>query len=110
MWAVGTAVTVTAIWRRNVDRVHPDGTRKHSLEEDIAGAAGAVQEAYARYRRNLLPLTPATAAKAQVAEQIWGHTAEAKTISETRIGGYETRVGFFDGGREAIQDPGVVGV
>jgi hypothetical protein len=58
MWAVGAAVTLTAIWRRIVDRVHPDGSRKQTLEEDIAGAAGAVRGAYARYRRNLLPLTP----------------------------------------------------
>jgi len=58
MWAVGVAVTLTAIWRRNVDRVHPDGRRTKTLAEAIAAAGVSTHEAYARYRRGLWPLTP----------------------------------------------------
>jgi hypothetical protein len=28
MWAVGVAVMLTAIWRRNVDRLHPEGRKE----------------------------------------------------------------------------------
>ncbi|GMF63774.1 unnamed protein product [Phytophthora fragariaefolia] len=46
MWVIGAAITLTAIWRRNEDRVHHDGQQMQPLKEAIMVTAGAIREAY----------------------------------------------------------------
>ncbi|GMF14998.1 unnamed protein product [Phytophthora fragariaefolia] len=70
MWRLSVTMTLTAIWRRNVDRVHPDGRRALTIDEATSGARAVIVEAFARYRYGLHPVTKRTVTKLQVAEFI----------------------------------------
>jgi ribonuclease HI len=106
MWAVGVAVMLTAIWRRNADQVHPEEREERGLVEAVKEAGAAVSEAYARYRMGLLPWTKDTAVRLQIADVIARQCkqmdASAKESSRDRC----VRVGFFDGGSRGNHGPG----
>ncbi|KAE9261555.1 hypothetical protein PF001_g32372 [Phytophthora fragariae] len=70
MWAIGCAVTVTAIWRMNVDRVHPDGQKPLRSQERLQKYNAMVKEAFERCKWGTYPLTRESKPKLQVAEQI----------------------------------------
>jgi ribonuclease HI len=107
MWRLGIAAVLTAIWRRNVDRRHPDGRRLRSLEEEIATCMAGVAENYVRYRQGKLPVTADSWIALRTADAVrkkWG----AQTI-ETGIAGAKRlseRIGFFDGGSRGNPGPG----
>ncbi|GMF21501.1 unnamed protein product [Phytophthora fragariaefolia] len=48
LWQIGVAVTLTHIWRRNVERVQPDGRKGQTVREASTGARSGVLEAMAR--------------------------------------------------------------
>lgn len=98
MWALGCAVTLTAIWRWNVDRRYPKGMRLRTLQEAIEVHRKTIQEEYDKFKLRYNPITKRSAASLAVATQIarqWRKAAEAVTQHATYT---QERVGFFDGG------------
>jgi ribonuclease HI len=106
MWAVGVAVMLTAIWRRNVDRLHPDDRKERGIAEAVRAGGAAVNEAYRRYKLGLLPWTIATAPKLRVAEAIADKCRRAEAGGGQDAEEQGTRIGYFDGGSRGNPGPG----
>jgi hypothetical protein len=106
MWAVGVAVMLTAIWRRNVNRLHPEGHKEKGIREAVMVGGAAVNEAYRRYRLGLLPWTVAKAARLRVAGAIAEQCLLMEEVAEEADRDHLTRVGFFDGGSRGNPGPG----
>jgi hypothetical protein len=71
LWTVGVTVTITAIWRWNVDSVHAEERRTTTLQKTKWG--DTVREAYERYKLRMDPVTRSTIASMQVAEAKRNH-------------------------------------
>jgi ribonuclease HI len=106
LWAIGVAVTITALWRMNVDRVHEDGDRATSMQEALLKWGSAVREAYARYKLRLYPVTQSSVSRIQVAELIGNHWAADEGRLADKVMGGPMRIGFFDGGSRGNPGPG----
>jgi hypothetical protein len=106
MWVVGVAVTISAILRWNVDRVHEEDRNQTGLAEAVAKTGGAVREAYMRYNMGLLPLKRSTHTRYREAEEVCRHWLSKENIEVVPEWGKEMRVGFFDGGRATIRGQG----
>jgi ribonuclease HI len=106
MWAVGVAVMLTAIWRRNVDRLHPEGHKEKGIRKAVMVGGAAVNEAYRRYRLGLLPWTVAKASSLRVAGAIAEQCQLMDEVAEEANREQHTRVGFFDGGSRGNPGPG----
>jgi len=106
MWSVGVAVIVTAIWRWNVDRCHPDGRKEQKVEEAVQRAGGAIVEAYNRYSLGLLPYTTGKVTRIRLAEAIDSWTRKERNDERETERETITRVGFFDGGSRGNPEPG----
>jgi ribonuclease HI len=106
LWAIGVAVTITAIWRLNVDRVHEDGDRVTSLQEALSKWGSMVREAYERYKLRMYPVTQSSYSRIQVAEVIRNRwAADEGRLEDAGVGG-PLRIGFFDGGSRGNPGPG----
>jgi ribonuclease HI len=104
MWVVGVAVTLSMIWRRNVDQVHEEAGASHRLKDAAAQTRGAVREAFLRYRMGLLPVTTATITRLRVAVCKHWVGEERPALGPTRE--KVIRIGFFDGGSRSNPGPG----
>jgi ribonuclease HI len=106
LWVVDVAVTITAIWTWNVDRVHAEEGKESTLQEALASLGGAVREAYERYRLNLSPVTRNTIARIQVAAAIRKHWVRNEGPTDEGEQEREPRIGFCDGGSRGNPGPG----
>jgi hypothetical protein len=95
LWNLGIAAVLTVIWRRNVDRAHPDGRRVRTIVETVTGAMAGVVEAYARYRMPVTQYSLTSIRSTDVVLRRWRQLEPTwETVGEVdRI----IRIGFFDG-------------
>lgn len=101
-WALGCAITITAILRWNVDRLREDEQVARTIGEAVEGFRKTIGEALIRYRMALFPHTSASKHKMDVASH-WRTVrvliAPAKTTGPIRVV-------FFDGGSRGNPGPG----
>ncbi|GMF36805.1 unnamed protein product [Phytophthora lilii] len=106
LWALSCAVTLTVIWRLNVDRVHGNGSKQL-----IFGWRSQVRDAISRYMSNLYPLTATTKYLIAITAALLNRTFDEQISpmdtdsSYTNIYNF-TRIGFFDGGSRGNPGPG----
>jgi hypothetical protein len=107
MWRLGAAVLLTAIWRWNVDRLHPEGRRARTLAEAVTGAMSGVKEAYARHKMGKFPLTAMSHTALRIVGKIIRHWAEEQN-EPTQVSKSTAmqRIDFFDGGSRGNPGPG----
>ncbi|KAG2772778.1 hypothetical protein PC129_g19895 [Phytophthora cactorum] len=73
MWVRGCAATVTAIWRRNVERVHPEGAVPTTLDGAVAKWVHFVADVFCRFRLSCYPLRGTATMKIAVVNEISRH-------------------------------------
>ncbi|GMF59739.1 unnamed protein product [Phytophthora fragariaefolia] len=115
MWELGCAVTAAAIWRRNVERVHPEGKPPNTLREQLGMHNNKVKETYLhaiglRYTSKY-PLTAPSKCKICITQQIKRRWCQSGWTGldwtrETTVDEAVTRVGFFDEGSRENPVPG----
>ncbi|KAE9127053.1 hypothetical protein PF010_g1549 [Phytophthora fragariae] len=107
MWALGCAVTLTALWRWNVDRLHPEGKKAAAIADQLRRYQTSVVEAFERFRLGLYPLTTASYIKIWAAGEILKHWRRKDFIAVPEKRNDVVRVGVFDGGSRG--NPGAGG-
>ncbi|KAG1692212.1 hypothetical protein DVH05_025642 [Phytophthora capsici] len=107
MWNIGSAVTLTAIWRWQVDRLYGRAGTDLTPQAQVSKLRKQITEALERFRLKFLPVTQSTIRSLTIAEFIMRRLNNPK--HHHRVFGEmdRVRIGFFDGGSRG--NPGAGG-